>query len=153
VPRVADEIAAFVCSGVAVIVATRDADLRPQAARAWGPEIYADGAAIALCVGAAADSPTRANLEVGGPIAAVFSLPTSYRTVQIKGDVLELADPTPQQLARVEEHFDAFARETAQVGLPPERARRLLDSSFVAVRFSARELYDQTPGPNAGARL
>jgi hypothetical protein len=151
--QLAEEVATFVTGGVAVIVATRDGELRPQVGRGWGTEVSSGGDALTLCVGVPSGSSMRSNLEHGSPVAATFSLPTSYRTVQIKGDVLEVGEPTAGQLARVEEHYDAFARETEQVGVSRELSRRLVDRALVAVTFSARELYDQTPGVNAGARL
>jgi hypothetical protein len=67
--------------------------------------------------------------------------------------VIDLCAPAAELLARVEEHFAAFADEVEQVGISRDGARRLLDSELVAVSFSVRELYDQTPGPNAGGRL
>jgi hypothetical protein len=151
--QLAEEVVTFVRGGVAVIVASRDDELRPQVGRGWGTEISADGESVTLCIGAPPDSPMRANLQHGRGIAATFTLPTSYRGVQIKGDVLELGEPTAQQLARVGEHLEAFARETEQVGLTRELARRLIDPVLLAVTFSARELYDQTPGASAGVRL
>jgi hypothetical protein len=151
--QLAEEVATFVTGGVAVIVATRDGELRPQIGRGWGPDVSPGGDALTLCIGVPAGSRMRSNLEQGSPVAATFSLPTSYRTVQIKGDVLELGEPTAAQLARVEEHYDVLARETEQVGFSRELLRRLIDRALVAVTFSTRELYDQTPGVNAGARL
>lgn len=151
--QLAEEVARFVSGGVAVIVASRDDELRPQVGRGWGTDVSPDGESVTLCVGAPRDSPMRANLERGRGLAATFTLPTSYRGVQIKGDVLELGEPTEQQLARVDEHYEAFAREAEQVGMTRELTRRLIDPVLVAVTFSARELYDQTPGASAGVRL
>jgi hypothetical protein len=134
-------------------VATRDGELRPEVTRGWGPHVAGDGTALTLCVAATPDSATLANLQANGAIAATFSLPTSYRTVQLKGAVLDLRAPTAEDLARVEAHFAGFAAEVEQVGIPREAARRLVDPELVAVSFAVRELYDQTPGPNAGAPL
>jgi hypothetical protein len=39
------------------------------------------------------------------------------------------------------------------VGLSEESLRRLVVSDLIAVTFAVHELYDQTPGPRAGARL
>jgi hypothetical protein len=39
------------------------------------------------------------------------------------------------------------------MGLSAEQARRFLHHELVAVTFSIREVFDQTPGPGAGARL
>ena len=58
----------FIHGGVAVGVATRDDDLRPEFARGWGPEVSADGRSLRLCVTAPEGSRMRANLraERGG---------------------------------------------------------------------------------------
>jgi hypothetical protein len=138
---------------VAIVVATRDGDLRPEIARGWGPDVAEDGSAVSLCVATAPGSRTRANLESNGAIAATFSLPTTYRTVQVKGVALDVAEPSAERLARVQEHAAAFVAEVVQVGIPREAAPRFVGSGFVAVTFAVRELYDQTPGPTAGERL
>jgi len=151
--RIDDEVAEFLTGGVAAIVATRDDELRPQIARAWGIHVSADGTELTLCVEAAGGSTTRANLEAKGAVAATFSLPTTYRTVQIKGEVVALAEPTAEQLAAVEEHVAAFSRDVEQVGMPADSGRRMIDRRLAAVTFAVHELYDQTPGPNAGAPL
>jgi hypothetical protein len=53
----------------------------------------------------------------------------------------------------VEEHLAAFGRDVEQVGMPGDSGRRLIDRRLAAVTVAVRELYDQTPGPNAGAPL
>jgi hypothetical protein len=135
------------------VVATRDEELRPAITRGWGPDASIEGAAMTLCVAAAPGSQTLSNLEENGAIAVTFSLPTSYRTVQVKGAVVELCAPTAEHLARVEEHVAAFVDEVEHVGVQRSLARRFVGPDLVAVSFAVRELYDQTPGPNAGGRL
>jgi hypothetical protein len=148
-----DEVIELLSRGVATIVATRDGDLRPEIARGWGIRLAPGRAEATLCVSAPAGSRTRANLEGNGVIAVTCSLPTTYQTIQLKGRALEVRAPTAEQLALVEEHVAAFGREAAQVGLPDGVARRLLDADLAAVTIAVHELYDQTPGPDAGAAL
>jgi hypothetical protein len=147
------DLAAFVRRGVAIVVATRDEERRPAVARAWGPTVSDDGTTAMLCVAAAPGSPTLANLEANGAVAVTFSLPTTYRGVQMKGDVVDLGAPGAEHLARVEEHVAAFGVEVEPLGIPRDAVRRFLDAELVAVSFAVRELYDQTPGPTAGGRL
>jgi hypothetical protein len=147
------DLPSFLREGVAVIVATCDERLRPEIARGWGPTLAPDGATLTLCVGAAADSPMRANLERGGTLAATFSLPTTYRTVQLKGPVLDVGEPSGADLARADEHLAAFTEQVARIGIPPSRAPRLREPVLLAVRMDIRERYDQTPGPRAGSAL
>jgi hypothetical protein len=152
-PVVGPDLAAFVRSGVATVVATRDADLAPEIARAWGSEVSGDGASVTLCIPAPPRSKTLSNLESNGAITATFVLPTTYRAVQLKGTVLDVSEPTREQVTRVEEHIAAFIDQAGQLGITPKQVGALVEPEYVAVTFAVRELYDQTPGPSAGSRL
>jgi hypothetical protein len=147
------DIAAFVHGGVAIVAATRDDDLRPEITRGWGPALSPDGCELRICLSAAPDSRTIANLERNGDVAATFTLPTTYRSIQIKGEVRALGEPTADDLARADEHLAAFVDEAAQVGVPRAIGSRFAERPFVAVTVAIRELYDQTPGARAGAAL
>jgi hypothetical protein len=147
------DLPSFLRAGLAVIVATCDERLRPEISRGWGPVLAPDGSVVTLCVGAPPGSKTRANLERGGTLAATFSVPTTYRTIQLKGPVLGVGQPAAEELARVDEHVAAFAREIAQLGIPASRAPRLREPALVAVRMEIRERFEQTPGPKAGSPL
>jgi hypothetical protein len=147
------DLPSFLREGLAVIVATCDGELRPQISRGWGPALAPDGAALTMCVGAAAGSRMRANLERTGMIAATFSLPTTYRTVQLKGPVLTVREPIAEDLARVDEHLAAFVEQVARVGMAASRTPRLREPALLAVQMEIRERYDQTPGPRAGSPL
>jgi predicted metal-binding membrane protein len=139
--------------GVAAVAATRDERLRPQVVRAWGLKVAPDGASAAICLGASPDSQTLANIAANGAISVSMVIPSSYRMIQMKGRVTAVAEPTAEQLARVEAHAAAFVAEVEPVGLTAEQARRFVHRDLVAVSFSVAEVYDQTPGPGAGARL
>ena len=147
------DLAAFVRSGVAIVVATRDDDMTPEITRAWGADVVIDGASLTICVTAPPGSKTRANLEHNGAIAVNFTLPTTYRSAQMKGSVVDVHDPSPAELARVERHIELFVEQTEQVGLSAAGARQLAERNLLAVTIAVRELYDQTPGPNAGKRM
>ena len=84
-PALDPAVVEFIHGGVAVGVATRDDDLRPEFARGWGPEVSADGRSLRLCVAAPEGSRMRANLERNGAVAVGFSPPTIARAVQVKG--------------------------------------------------------------------
>jgi hypothetical protein len=152
--RAADaDMLAFVRSGVAVIAATRDDELRPEITRGWGPELSPDGCELQICLSAAPESKTLANLMSNGQFAATFSLPTTYRSIQIKGTMREIGEPTAAALDRAAEHLAAFLDQAAQVGIPPALGRNLAEQPFIAVTIALRELYDQTPGARAGTAL
>jgi hypothetical protein len=140
-------------AGPACIVASRDDDLRPEIARGWAPELNREAAIASICVGAARGSRMDLNLHSNGAIALTMSHPANYRGIQVKGRVSAIGEPTAEQLERVEAHVAAFAVEVEPLGLSEENLRRLLVRDLIAVTFAVHELYDQTPGPRAGARL
>jgi hypothetical protein len=149
----APDIAALARLGVAVIVGTRDAELRPAVARAWGPVLSAEGTRLALCVEAPEASPTQANLLAGSPVAVTLSLPTTYSTVQLKGPVASVAPPDEEDLALVRAHREAFTAEVGALGVPAPVISRTFGDELLLVAVDVAERYDGTPGPGAGRAL
>jgi hypothetical protein len=147
------DLTQLVGAGPACIVAGRDDRMRPEIARGWAPELAPDGASGSVCVGVARDSRLGSNLAANGSIAVTMSHAANYRGVQLKGQVTSLADPNADDLARVEAHMQAFVAAVEPVGLTEAQMRRLLTPELIAVTFTVDEMYDQTPGPRAGARL
>jgi hypothetical protein len=139
-PALDPAVVEFIHGGVAVGVATRDDDLRPEFARGWGPQVSADARSLSLCVAAPEGSRVRANLEQNGALAVGFSPPTIARAVQVKGVAAVVGEPDAADLERV--------------GAPAELSRRMfVGTGLVSVVFSIDEVFDQTPGPTAGRRL
>jgi hypothetical protein len=147
------DIAELAQQGVAVIVATRDSELRPQLGRAWGPTLSDDGARLTVCVEAAPDSPMARNLEAGSPVAAMLARLTSHTAVQLKGPAVEVAAPTQERLDAVHAHVGSFVAETAVVGVPEALARAMVGTDLMTVTIEVVERFDETPGPETGQPL
>jgi hypothetical protein len=147
------DVAAFLGAGVAAVAVSRDDHLRPEIARAWGPLLSPDGCTLRICVSAASDSAMIANLERNGAFAVTFTLPTTYRSIQLKGTSRDVAEPTSDELALAERHIAAFVDQAEQVGVPRAIGSRFAEPPFTAVTIAIRELYDQTPGAGAGRPL
>jgi hypothetical protein len=153
------ELKAFLESGVSVVVGTRDADLVPEITRAWGVLVSKDRKSISLCVPLATSQKTLDNLAGNGQITVCCSLPTSYKTVQLKGQCIGTAGPRRADLTAVERHREAFGRLNDRIGFRRQRVetfwQRELETSpvLVTLRFVPEQIYDQTPGPDAGSPL
>jgi Pyridoxamine 5'-phosphate oxidase len=153
-PVLTPELVEFVHSGVAVGVASRDENMRPAFARAWGPQVSADQRSVTLCVSAAEGSTTRSNLEANGAAALGFCPPTIAKAVQLKGVAVVRGEPDAEDMERVERHVRAFEGECARIGVAVEVAARMFDgSALVLINVEINEGFDQTPGPTAGRRL
>lgn len=154
---IGDELRTFLESGVSVIVGTRDSGRVPEITRAWGPAVSEDRHHIRLCVPLATSRKTLENLEENGQIAVAFSLPTTYKTIQLKGRCIEAAEPAEADLAAIERHREAFGVLNETIGVPRQWVevfwRHELETlpTLVAIRFLVEEIFDQTPGPGAGS--
>ena len=146
------ELAAFIEAGVSILVGSRDAGLTPDCLRAIGAQV--EGAdEITVFLPAETARTTVANLLDNGRIAVCFSQIADHRTHQLKGRVVAVAPAGEASRATVDRYRRAIAQELAAVGLPPHLTFRIHHWPCWAVRFRVDDLFDQTPGPEAGARL
>jgi hypothetical protein len=155
--EVDDALKTFIESGVSVVVGTRDEALVPEIVRAWGPHVNRDRRTIRMCVPEATSVRTRTNLLGNGQIAAAFSLPSNYETVQLKGRHLRTTKPSIEDLLRVDRHRESFTGVNESIGVSRARVeafwRRELAVSplFVTIHFVVHAIFNQTPGLEAGA--
>lgn len=155
-PVIDAELAAFMQLGVSLTVGSCDAANRPSIARAAGCSVQAGGRTVRVFISRVQAAALLAHVNETGRLAAVFSQPSTHRTLQIKGvdACVEPADADDLRMAA--RYRDAFVAELAQVGYSPALIRTLLacpDQDLVALRFTPVEAFSQTPGPNAGRSL
>lgn len=143
----------LVSEGVAVIVATRDDELRPELSRAWGPSLSEDGACLTVCVEAAADSAMMSNLKAGAP---------GRRHRRAAGVPHDGPDQGPRcgclssniGAARGGRRpHRALLSEGEAVGMPKAFARGLIGHDLMTVTIEVVEQTDETPGPDTGTPL
>lgn len=147
-----DALKEFLESGVSIIVATRDAQLRPEAVRATGLQV-ADRTHVRLVIPAATGARTFENLEANGEVAFVASDPATYRTVQLKGRSAGVAPLDDAGRADSRRWLDAFTEATLRFGLRPTQIRNLWLEDARQVRVEITAAFHQTPGPGAGRPL
>ena len=156
---ISDAMKDFLESGVSVVIGTRDMGLVPEIVRGWGPILSKDRQSISICVARAVASRTLDNLSIIGRISVAFTLPTNLHSVQVKGKWIESTEPNAADLTAVEQHREAFALLNERVGIPRRAMetfwQRELETSNVLVklRFIPEQIFNQTPGPEAGSRL
>lgn len=147
-----DELATYLQPGpFSVIVATADSSLRPEVVRGWGQRESVDGRGIFVCVGRHAASRLLRNLKGNDRLALSICNVTTYQSLQLKGRCVDIAEPEPEDSARLREHQKQFVLGVQQTGVSEGAARGLLASEVIRLLFIPESLYDQTPGPEAGA--
>ena len=152
-----DEVhAALMQSGVSVHLASRDGSNVPSVGRALGCRIAPDRGRVTIFVSAAQAPDLVADLRASRMVAAVFSRPSTHETIQIKGDDATIDALAAGDLARIAAYADALVRDLQALGHAEAFGRALVDfdpADLVAVAFTPRAAFRQTPGPNAGAPL
>jgi len=147
---------AMVDRGVSVIVASRDAVLRPSLMRGVGSAISADGTQVTVYLRRSQSRQLLQDIAAGGGVAVVFSEPPTHRTLQLKapGATVRPAGPDDRPLLR--RYLASMQHELAQVGYGPDYAAAMLSAPLedvVALQFTPLTAFDQTPGARAGAPL
>jgi hypothetical protein len=147
------ELVDFVESGVSVLVGTRDVELRPEAMRAMGCMVAKDRKVLAVLLPELTGRRTIANLEAGSPIAVTFSRIVDHRTVQVKGSSVRVRLAGPAEHEATQRYLAAFTEALYFIGVSRAAARRIRVEPCVVAELEVRELFEQTPGPGAGAPL
>lgn len=146
-------LAAFLESGISVQVGTADAAGQPEGMRALGARAEPCCTEVTVFVPDATSARTLANLRENPRIAVCFSRPRDHRSVQIKGRVTAVAPAAAVDRQRIERYRHGLAEELAWLGLPERLTLRVTWWPCHAIRLEVESIYDQTPGPGAGAKL
>ncbi|HEU4372455.1 MAG TPA: hypothetical protein VFS02_03145 [Telluria sp.] len=150
------EHAAFMQSGISLHMAACGAELAPSVARALGCRIAPQRTSVRLLVSRAQGAALLAHVGENGRLAAVFSEPSSHRTVQLKATDATVEAAGADDIAAVARYRDAFVAHLETSGYNPALIRAFLacpDSDLCAIRFTPCAAFSQTPGAGAGEAL
>jgi len=150
-PATAPDLAEFLTLGVSLMAATRDRRMTVELTRCAAARIQSDGR-IVVAVPVPEGQRTLDNVERTGIFALSAALPTSYRTLQLKGRDAVRTDWPEKDLAS-SEHRARFVQALMEIGWPGHYASAFWSLECQAVVFTASEIFDQTPGPDAGRLL
>ena len=143
----------LLASGVTIEVATRDAALAPDLTSGAGVAVRDPSTILVYLPKCRPTERALRNLEDNGQIAATFTRPSDDRGLQVKGKVRSVREATQDDRCVQEMYRGGLAEQFALVGVPRSVTRRLRFFPSVVVEIDVREVYDQTPGPRAGARI
>lgn len=142
----------FLEGGCALIVGSAAPDGEPHVARGWGFTVMADDPIVGQLLLPIDDARSIEQLGTGAPIAITAADVPTLRSLQLKGRSLGVTPATDEDRQRAARYVDAFFGDiVAADRLPAERLGRLLPPGYVACTVAIDDVYDQTPGPGAGA--
>jgi hypothetical protein len=148
---------AFLRGPVAINVASRSETLVPSIARAYGCRVSKDRRQVAVFLATRSAQAVLRDLRAGGPIAVVFCLPSTHKTIQLKAAGAAIAPAAPGDRRIIRAYCDAFHSEILELGYKDPFTRSLasaaVDEEGVTVSFEPSAAFEQTPGPEAGKQL
>ena len=124
-PLIDPEMKHAIEGGLVVLVATRDAAMRPFVTRGWGPMILDGGRRMTVHIPRASSSRTIADLGSNGDVAVSFGDPATLRSFQLKGRCMTIDGPTAGALEWANQHFLLVASKMEKLGVPRPVAQRL----------------------------
>jgi hypothetical protein len=155
-PLIDEELAAFLQSGVSVHAASRDAQNVPDMVRGLACRLSADRRRVTVFLLASQCGEMLRDFAANGAIAFVASLPSTHRTVQLKGTDAVAGPPQPGDKELVARQRAAFEFDLVTLGYAKTLPSTLVAGEWpdvVAVTFTPNAAFVQTPGPGAGAPL
>ncbi|MCF7995498.1 MAG: hypothetical protein K9L88_11725 [Chromatiaceae bacterium] len=150
------ETAAFIQTGVSISTAACGIDRLPSVSRGLGCRVAADGSEVRVFVSLSRAAELLSNVRGTGRVANVFSLPSSNRTVQLKGSDARVEAFDIADVAIIEEHIALFLEQVVPLGTSEAGARAILayaPDDLATVVYTPSAAFSQTPGPKAGKPL
>lgn len=147
------ELAAFLQEGVGIHIGTRNSAMQPNGARAIAVTVEADGEHLVVYVARVAAARILPDLEANGQAAVSFGRPVDDRACQVKGVFTGARDAADSERPAVLAQWDGFLGSLEKIGIPRMATRTWVTWPAVAIRLRANALFNQTPGPGAGAPI
>ncbi len=153
---ISSELAELLQGAVSMVAASRDADHVPHIGRALGCRLSGDRREVTMFLVASRCGELLADFRANGHVAMVAVLPSTHRSVQLKGIDARSVALAAEDPARVAAYRERMVIELGGIGHKPAFVRAAYaaeTADLVAVRFTPTQAFDQTPGPGAGKPL
>lgn len=143
----------FVQEVVAIMVASRDANLIAHGTRAYGAFSNQEGTELTFYVHQTAFEKMHTSLMENGQLALAFARPTDYLAIQVKGRYISHKKTDARDDLVIERYLMMFAEIVEKLGGKGEPYRVLPVKPAIAVTMKIEAVFQQTPGKSTGARI
>jgi hypothetical protein len=139
--------------GTTVVMASVDAQKVPSCCRAIAVASTGDDATLTVYVPLATSHDVLRNIATTRRVAITVTAPLTHTSTQLKGTTVDVRLAREDEAAFVHARRDAMAETLDALGLPRRVTGNVSCWPAFAVTARIDEMFDQTPGPNAGAPL
>jgi Pyridoxamine 5'-phosphate oxidase len=137
--------------GTSILVGTVDPSGWPSSCRGVALVVHPDHEGVTVYVPVATAAETVANIASNGQVAVVSSEIVSHVSIQLKGRARAVRVAGEDEAEAVHGHFDRLMDVLDSVGLPRRISRTVSIWPAFAVDLAVEAIFEQTPGPRAGA--
>ena len=139
--------------GLSILVGTVDPQCVPACCRAIAIASDDDLQTLTVYVPVATSQDTIRNIALTGRIAVAASNPVDNCSTQVKGTTTEARLAREDEKDRVRGGLDALADVLDRIGVPRRRTSGISHWPAFAITMRVEQIFDQTPGPQAGSRI
>ena len=143
----------FLNGPVVLLVGTRDENMRPSAAYAFGCVTDAENETITFFLPDNEGEAVLRDLKQNGKVALTVTEGISHLTYQFKGTRIEARPVSENEKALQDAYREKVIAHYLQKGVPEGYFGWIVYDPSTAVTFRVEETFDQTPGPAAGGKL
>lgn len=148
-----DRIQCCLGTGTSIFVGTIAADGTPMCCRAIALHSDDNLATATVYVPIATSRDTLTNLATTHRLAVVITKPIEHMSVQLKGTSRTARLAREDEESFVRARLDNLADVLDRIGVPRHATRSFAHWPAFAIEMRIDQLFEQTPGPRAGARL
>jgi hypothetical protein len=138
---------------MSIVVATVDGHGQPAACRAIAIRSEDDLDTLTVFLPVATSHETIKNVATTKWLAVTSTYPLDNSATQIKGTTTEARLAREDEGVFVRERLEAFTGVLRAFGVPGRLAQSLSHWPAFAVTIRVDQIFEQTPGPNAGKRI
>jgi hypothetical protein len=147
------EIAEFLQGATGIHVATRNAQLDPNGARALAATVDEAGSHLVVYLARVAAERLLPDLEHNGQAAVSFGRPIDERACQVKGVLVSVRDAAEAERGLVSAHWERFLANLEQIGILRGGSAAWATWPCVAIQLRVTAVFEQSPRPGTGGRL
>ena len=139
----------------AAFAGTRNRDLVPFGHRVSGWSIGADGRTLTVFIAEPLTAGVVESLQENGELALTVEAFPAHETYQFKGRYVSHRPAHREDIAIVDRIRERFMKNMRTIfpGVPDGTVGAFTSKPVFAVKFEVSEIFVQTPGPGAGARI
>ena len=146
-------LADFVHASPFFVLGTRDAKLRPHGTHVFGARMDPAARLLTVFVPQVLGGLVLPDLEATKVATVTTGEPVRSETYQFKGSVTDIRPMTDADFAVQEIYFAKFTAAVKMMQLPLEQWEVPPARPGIAVTIRVTDIFVQTPGPGAGARI